>query len=69
MKNGAGKFRINGFWTAVLTLAVVYGVLKWGVPAISRQITSLPFPLPVPGTLMFMFIVLTVIALFMFVTY
>jgi mono/diheme cytochrome c family protein len=69
MKNGAGKLRINGFWAAVLTLLVVYGVLKWGVPAISRQITSLPFPLPVPGTLMFMFIVLTVIALFMYVTY
>ncbi|MFQ5617538.1 MAG: c-type cytochrome [Rhodospirillales bacterium] len=64
-----GKFRINRFWSTALTLAIIYGAIKWGVPAVSRQITTLPFPLPVPGTLMFMYMALTLVALFMFVTF
>ncbi len=61
--------RINRFWTIVLTLVAVYGLIKWGVPAASRSITSLPFPLPVPGTLMFMYMGLTLMALFLMVTF
>ena len=64
-----GKFRINRFWSIVLTLLIIYGAIKWGVPAASREITNLPFPLSVPGTLMFMYMVLTVIALFLLVTF
>ena len=63
------KVRIGGFWSIVLTLVIVYGAVKWGIPALSRQITTLPLPLPVPGTLMFMYMALTVVALFMFVTF
>lgn len=64
-----GKFKIGRFWTIILTLLVVYAALKWGVPAASREITGLPFPMPVPGTLMVFFMVLTVVALFLFVTF
>ncbi|MDA9983394.1 c-type cytochrome [Gammaproteobacteria bacterium] len=63
------KFRINRFWSIVLTFFVVYALVKWGIPALSRNITALPFPLTVPGTLMFIYMVLTLIALFMLVTF
>jgi len=63
------KFKINQFWTVVITLLVVYSLVRWGIPAVSRQITGLPFPLSVPGTLKFFYMTLTVVALFLFVTY
>lgn len=61
--------RIGSFGIVVIVLAVVYSLIKWGIPAISRQITTQPFPLPVPGTLMFFYMTLTVIALFLMVTF
>jgi hypothetical protein len=64
-----GKLKIGRFWSVILTFLVIYAALKWGVPAASREITGLPFPMPVPGSLMFFFMVLTVIALFLFVTF
>ena len=64
-----GKWKIDRFWAVVLTLVAVYALVKWGIPAASRQITSLPFPLSVPGTLMFIYMALTVVALFLFVTF
>ncbi|MCP4381331.1 MAG: hypothetical protein GY798_07920 [Hyphomicrobiales bacterium] len=63
------KFKIGSFASVVLTLLVVYALVKWGIPAVSRQVTTLPFPLPVPGALMFIYMVLTVIALLLFVTF
>ena len=63
------QLRIGSFLSVVLTLLFVYALVKWGIPALSREITTLPFPLPVPGTLMFFYMVLTIIALFMFVTF
>ena len=64
-----GKFRIPPVLSVALTLVGVYALIKWGIPAASRAITTLPFPLPVPGTLMFFYMVLTLIALFMLVTF
>lgn len=64
-----GKFRINRFWSVILTFVGVYILIKWGIPAISREITNLPFPLSVPSTLMFIYMILTIIALFLFVTF
>ncbi len=61
--------RIGSFLSVVITLGVVYSLVKWGIPAISREVTTLPFPLPVPGTLMFFYMVLTLVALFLFVTF
>ncbi len=63
------SLKINRFWSMVATLLVVYAFVKWAVPAISREITALPFPLSVPGTLMFIYMTLTVVALFMLVTF
>ncbi len=63
------KLKIGSFPTVVITLLVVYSLVKWGIPAVSREVTTLPFPLPVPGTLMFFYMVLTLIALFLMVTF
>ncbi len=63
------SFSVNRFWSMVVTLLIVYALVKWGVPAVSREITTLPFPLSVPGTLMFIYMTLTVVALFMLVTF
>ena len=65
MKN----LKIGSFLSVVITLLAVYALVKWGIPAVSREVTTLPFPLPVPGTLMFFYMVLTIIALFLFVTF
>ncbi|MHA1548960.1 MAG: c-type cytochrome [Alphaproteobacteria bacterium] len=69
MSTPTAKFRIGRFWTVIVTVAIVYAAIKWGIPAASRQITGLPFPMPVPGTLVFIFMVLTVVSLFLFVTF
>ncbi len=61
--------RLNRFGTVVLTIAMVYVLVKWGIPALSRWITGLPFPLSVPGTLVFIYMTLTLVALFLFITF
>lgn len=61
--------KIGTFPIVVIVLVVVYALAKWGIPAFSRSVTSLPFPLPVPGTLMFFYMTLTVVALFLMVTF
>lgn len=61
--------RINRFWSTVATVLIVYALIKFGIPALSRKVTALPFPLPVPGTLIFMYMCLTLIALFLLVTF
>lgn len=64
------SFRLGTFGTVVLTFAVVYGLVRWVIPLASQQITGLvEFPLTVPSTLMFIYMTLTLIALFMFVTF
>ncbi|MCP5037345.1 MAG: hypothetical protein GY945_07065 [Rhodobacteraceae bacterium] len=61
--------RIGTFPIVVIVLVAVYAAAKWGIPAFSRQVTGLPFPLPVPGTLMLFYMTLAVIALFLMVTF
>jgi mono/diheme cytochrome c family protein len=63
------KPRLGTFWTAALTLGIVYALVKWGIPMVSREVTALPFPLPVPGTLMFFYMMLTLVALFLMITF
>lgn len=65
MKN----LKVGRFGSVVLTLLIVYAIIKWLIPAVSRQITGLPFPLTVPGTLVFIYMLLTIVALFMYVTF
>ena len=55
--------------TVLFTIAIVYAAIKWAIPIASRQITGLPFPLPVPGTLVLFYMALTLIAMFMLATY
>ncbi len=62
-------FKVNRFWSVVVTFFVVYALVRWGIPALSREITTLPFPLSVPGTLMFIYMLLTIAALFLLVTF
>jgi mono/diheme cytochrome c family protein len=60
---------LNRFWMVVATIATVLIFVEWIIPAVSREITGLPFPLTVPRALMFIYMVLTLIALFLFVTF
>lgn len=64
-----GKFKLSRFWTVVLTLVAIYVFVVWGIPAASREITGMPFPLPVPGTLVFFYMTLTITALYLMVSY
>ncbi len=64
-----GRFRIGFFWTSLVSFIIIYGLIKWSIPFISRKITGMPFPLPVPGTLMFMYMVLAVVAMFLYITF
>ena len=61
------RFKLGQFWSTVITLIVVYGLVKWVVPLVSRKITGLPFPLSVPGTLMLFYMALTLAALFIYI--
>lgn len=61
--------RPNRFWNTVAALVAVYAAVRWGIPAASRAITGLPFPLPVPGALVFIYMTLAVIALAILVTF
>jgi len=61
--------RAGTFPTVVIVYLGVYALAKWGIPAFSRQVTTMPFPLPVPDTLMFFYMTLTAVALFLMVTF
>ena len=63
------RFKLGTFSTVVIIFFAVYALAKWGIPWFSRQVTTLPFPLPVPGTLMFFYMTLTVVALFLMITF
>lgn len=63
------KSRINSFWSVVLLLIFIYLIVKFGIPAFSRELTGMPFPLPVPGALIFIYMVLAIIAMFLLVTF
>ncbi len=63
------KLRLGNFLNVVITLLGVYALVKWGIPAVSREVTTLPFPLPVPGTLIFFYMMLTIVALFLMITF
>ena len=63
------RFKLGQFWSTVITLIIVYGIVKWVVPLVSRKITGLPFPLSVPGTLMLFYMALTLAALFIYISF
>lgn len=61
--------KIGRFWSAIISLVVIYGIIKWGIPLVSRKITGLPFAMSIPGTLMLFYMALTIAALFIYVTF
>ncbi|MCP3971918.1 MAG: cytochrome c [Rhodobacteraceae bacterium] len=61
--------RIGTFPIVVIVLVAIYAATKWGIPAFSREVTALPFPLPVPRTLMLFYMTLAVVAMFLMVTF
>ncbi len=64
------KFKFGRFGSVVVTLLLVYAFVKLVIPAISRSITGMDeFPLTVPGTLVLFYMVLTIVALYMFITF
>lgn len=64
------KMRLGIFGTVVLTFITAYAVVRWVIPWASQEITGLfEFPLSVPSALMFIYMTLTLVALFMFVTF
>ncbi len=64
------KFKFGRFGSVVVTLLLVYAFVKLVIPAISRSITGMnEFPLTVPGTLVLFYMVLTLVALYMFITF
>ena len=63
------RFKLGQFWSTIITLIVVYGLVKWVVPLVSRKVTGLPFPLSVPGTLMLFYMALTLAALFIYISF
>jgi hypothetical protein len=62
-------FKLGAFWSTAITLIIIYVIIKWGIPLISRKITGLPFPLSVPGTLMLFYMVLVIFALYIYISF
>jgi mono/diheme cytochrome c family protein len=62
------KRRISLFWHSVITLAVIFFIIKLIIPYVSMWITGKPYPLPVPGVLTMMYLLVTAIGLFVFIT-
>jgi len=62
------KKRISAFWTTLVTLALVFLLIEFGIPAVSQRITGLDLPLPVPHTLFLFYAVLFFLGAFVYVT-
>ncbi len=58
--------RLNLFWTVILTLLGTYLLLQFGVPVASMLIAGRSGPLPVPGALMAIYLLLIVIGVLVY---
>jgi len=58
--------RLNLFWSVILTLAGTYLLLQFGVPYASMLIAGRSNPLPVPGALMGIYLVLILVGVFVY---
>ena len=56
------------FWSVLITLAVVFSIIEYGIPVISRKVTGLDFPMTVPGTLFLFYAILILVGTFVYVT-
>lgn len=64
-----GGLQLGRFWSTVVTFLVIYLIVKWIIPLVSRWITGLPFPLPVPGTLTLFYLILVIAALYIYISF
>lgn len=62
------KKRIGQFSSTVIALIILYVVIDWGIPLLTRKVTGIDFPFPVPGKLMIIFSVLTITVFFIYIT-
>ena len=62
-------FRVGFFWNIIIAIVVIFAVVKLVIPFVSRRVTGMPFPLPVPSTLVLFYMVLALLALFLYVTF
>ncbi|MEW6325497.1 MAG: cytochrome c [Nitrospirota bacterium] len=62
------KRRISLFWYAVITMVIVYLIVKFAIPIVSMWITGRPYPLIVPTTLTVIYMLLAIIGLAAYIT-
>lgn len=62
------KRRISLFWYAVITLAIVYTIVKLVIPYVSMWIVHRPYPLGVPTALTVIYMLLTMIGLAIYIS-
>ncbi|MBI4715189.1 MAG: cytochrome c [Nitrospirae bacterium] len=62
------RWKLGMFWTMGVTLVVIYAGIQWVIPWVSRTITGMPFPLTVPGTLKLFYMILALVAIYLYVT-
>jgi mono/diheme cytochrome c family protein len=67
-KRGIFK-RLSVFWTTILTFLVVYFLLAVGIPYLSMLLAGRDEPLPVPGTLMAIYLALTAVGLLVYLAF
>ena len=66
---GEKKPLIGMFWSVVIFCGVAWVLLVKGIPELSRRVTGLDLPLPVPGSLQMFWAILLTITIFMYVSF
>jgi mono/diheme cytochrome c family protein len=67
---GSGpRFRLSTFWATVLSLAITFILLRYGVPYVSMLVVDAQSPLPVPGALMAFYAILVIAGAWVYLTF
>ena len=66
---GKRKEIFGMFWSVVIFCGVAWVLLVKGIPELSRRVTGLELPLPVPGSLQMFWAILLAIVIFMYVSF
>lgn len=61
------RMRLSLFWGAVILLVVIYLLLRFGVAYLSQIIVGAENPLPVPGALMSIYLILVIVGIGVYV--
>ena len=60
--------RLPLFWNVVIALAIVWALLAWGLPWLGMWVTGGPRPLPVPGVVRLIYLLLALVGAAVYVT-